>query len=136
MISAAGGIKSAIRSAIMIVGMLVLAQGIDGISDASQTLNPSTPCTRPVDDATAMGSSADPMRHVPDGCHVPPTWRRTNSVSAASSSSSPRMVVPSVIAECTNAGRSGPATSRRPEKRPRCNAFHVPGTATFATRGE
>ncbi len=34
---------SAIRSAIMMVGMFVFAHGMDGISEASQTCKPCTP---------------------------------------------------------------------------------------------
>jgi hypothetical protein len=41
------------RSAIMMVGIFVLAQGIDGISDASHTRKPSTPRTEPLASVTA-----------------------------------------------------------------------------------
>jgi hypothetical protein len=46
-------IRSAMRSATMMVEIFVLAQGIDGITDASHTRRPSTPCTRPVGEGGA-----------------------------------------------------------------------------------
>ena len=56
---------AAIRSPITTQGMLVLARGIWGISEASATTTWRSPCTRPCSSHTA--SSSDPIRHVPTG---------------------------------------------------------------------
>ncbi len=89
-------IRSATRSAIIRVGTLVFAQGIDGIREASHTRSPWTPITLASPVVTACGSSARPMRQVPEGCQVPPTLRCTKSVSAWSSASSFFKVMPCV----------------------------------------
>jgi hypothetical protein len=58
-------IQSATRSAIMIVVVLVLARMTSGITEASTTLSPSTPCTWQNWSTTASGSEAGPILHVP-----------------------------------------------------------------------
>src|SRR5690606_5477924 len=73
---------SAIFSAIMIVGRFVLAQGMDGMTDASQTRSPPTPWTRPDGSVTAIGSSEAPIRQVPLGCQTPATAPSTKRSSA------------------------------------------------------
>src|SRR6476646_3783596 len=57
----------AIRSAIMTVGMWVLAGGMSGITDASATERPSIPWTAPAASTTEPVSGAGPMAHVPTG---------------------------------------------------------------------
>src|SRR5881396_3323042 len=59
--------SAAIRSAIMIVGMWVLADGMSGITDASATDRPSIPWTAPAASTTEPHSGAGPMAHVPTG---------------------------------------------------------------------
>ena len=56
----------ATRSAIMIVGMLVLADGMSGMTDASTTDRPSTPSTR------HFSSTTSPMAQVPAGVVATP----------------------------------------------------------------
>src|SRR5258705_4401432 len=58
-------IRSAARSATMIVGAFVLAPGIRGMIEASTTRSPSTPRTRNSGSTTAV--SSEPIRHVPTG---------------------------------------------------------------------
>ena len=58
-------IRSAARSATMIVGAFVFPPGMTGMTDASATRSPSTPWTRRSGSTTAM--SSDPIRHVPTG---------------------------------------------------------------------
>ena len=60
-------IASAIFSAVMIVGALRLPLTIRGMIDASTTLRPSTPWTRPPPSVTARGSSAGPIAQVYEG---------------------------------------------------------------------
>src|SRR5215813_15038967 len=55
-------IASAIFSAVISVGKLVLAQGTTGKIEASTTRKPSTPRTRPWGSVTAMLSPYAPMR--------------------------------------------------------------------------
>jgi len=59
--------SAAIRSAIMTVGMWVLADGMSGITDASATDRPSIPWTAPAASTTEPQSGAGPMAHVPTG---------------------------------------------------------------------
>src|ERR1700680_3920237 len=54
---------SAIFSAAIRVGKLVLAQGTTGKIEASTTRKPCIPLTRPCVSTTAIGSSGRPMRH-------------------------------------------------------------------------
>jgi len=75
-------IASAIFSAIITVGMLVLAVGSVGINEASTTRRLPMPITRPPVSTTDSGSSSRPMRQVPDACHSPTTFLRTCSSSA------------------------------------------------------
>jgi len=57
--------RSAARSATMIVGAFVLPPGMIGMIEASTTRSPSMPCTRSCESTTARSSA--PMRHVPTG---------------------------------------------------------------------
>jgi len=59
--------SAAIRSAIMTVGMWVLADGMSGITDASATDRPSIPWTAPAASTTEPQPGAGPMAHVPTG---------------------------------------------------------------------
>gem|GEM_PF-4482415 len=56
------------RSASMIVGMFVLAAGIEGMIEASTTYSPLRPRTAPVEFTTAMRSVLGPIGQVPTGC--------------------------------------------------------------------
>src|SRR5690606_23365401 len=57
--------RSAVRSAIMVTGALVLPPGSSGITEASTTRRPSMPRTRSCGSTTAAASL--PMRQVPAG---------------------------------------------------------------------
>ena len=61
------GSSDAIRSAIMMVGRWVLADGMSGITDASATDRRSIPWTAPAASTTEPQSGAGPMAHVPTG---------------------------------------------------------------------
>lgn len=97
---------SAIRSAIMMIGMLVLARGMLGINEPSQTRKPVTPRTRPLWSVTAPMSSPAPMRHVPVGCQVPPVDFSTKSSRAESSAIRCFSVSPSVTTVRMSAARN------------------------------
>ena len=75
-------IRSAARSAIMIVGALVLPDGSVGITDASTTRRPSTPRTRSCGSTT--DASSLPMRQVPIGWYTVSARARTKSTSSLS----------------------------------------------------
>ncbi len=62
-----GARHAAIRSAIMTVGMWVLADGMSGITDASATDRPSIPWTAPAASTTEPEPGDGPMAHVPTG---------------------------------------------------------------------
>lgn len=47
-------------------GIWVLPSGLTGKIDASATLNPVTPNTRPLESTTALAAADVPMRHVPN----------------------------------------------------------------------
>src|SRR5215475_624235 len=64
-------IASAIFSAVISVGKLVLAQGTTGKIEASTTRRPCTPLTRPSVSTTVIGSSVLPMRHEHEACQTP-----------------------------------------------------------------
>ena len=65
-------ITSAIFSALMSTGKLVLALGTRGKIEASTTRRPlMPPRTRPCVSVTAMGSPSAPMRHEHEACHTP-----------------------------------------------------------------
>src|SRR5215470_11479194 len=68
--------KSATRSAIIMVVALVLARITSGITDASATRSPSSPYTRQYWSTTARGSEAAPILQVPEICCVVLTLRR------------------------------------------------------------
>jgi hypothetical protein len=57
---------AAMRSASMMVGRFVLADGICGMIEASAMTRPSVPCTRPRESTTACRGSR-PIAHVPAG---------------------------------------------------------------------
>src|SRR5436190_7829736 len=59
--------SDAIRSAIMMVGMWVLADGMSGMIDASATTRPPVPWTRPAASTTAPAAGSEPMAQVPTG---------------------------------------------------------------------
>src|SRR5262245_62453807 len=59
--------KPATRSAIMMVGALVLPPTSVGITEASTTRRPTTPCTRQRLSTTAIGSVPRPILQVPTG---------------------------------------------------------------------
>jgi len=58
-------IQSATRSAIMIVVVLMFARITSGITEASTTRSPSSPCTQQNWSTTAIGSEVGPILHVP-----------------------------------------------------------------------
>jgi len=58
--------QSATLSPIIIDVQFVFARTISGIIDASATLIPSSPCTRPYWSTTAFASVSAPILHVPD----------------------------------------------------------------------
>src|SRR5258705_9515408 len=76
---------SAIFSAAIRVGKLVLAHGTTGKIEASTTRKPCTPLTRPCVSTTAIGSSGRPMRHEHEACHTPIAALRTKASIASSS---------------------------------------------------
>src|ERR1700724_2653882 len=76
---------SAIFSAAIRVGKLVLAHGTTGQIEASTTRKPCTPLTRPCVSTTAIGSSGRPMRHEHEACHTPIAALRTKASIALSS---------------------------------------------------
>src|SRR5437763_13794973 len=59
--------SDAIRSAIMMVGMWVLADGMSGMMDASATVRPPVPWTLPAASTTAPAAGSEPMAQVPAG---------------------------------------------------------------------
>src|SRR3954462_7986471 len=87
---------SAIFSAVIRTGKLVLAQGTCGNTEASTTRNPPTPRTRPAGSVTAIGSSSDPIRQEQVACHVPTAARRTKASQASSSVITSCSVTPSM----------------------------------------
>src|SRR6476646_9219620 len=90
-------IPSAIVSAVMRVGKLVLAQGTRGKIEASTTRRPSTPRTRPCASVTAMGSPSAPIRQLQEACHTPIAALRTNASQASSSPITSSNLKPSVM---------------------------------------
>ena len=60
------------------------ALGITGMTEASATRSPASPCTRQCWSTTAKGSDAGPILQVPELCCVVVTWC-SNQVSSASS---------------------------------------------------
>src|SRR6266702_2456140 len=59
--------SDAIRSAIMMVGMWVLADGMSGMMDASATVRPPVTWTLPAASTTAPAAGSEPMAQVPAG---------------------------------------------------------------------
>src|SRR5215471_9982287 len=90
-------IASAIFSAVMSTGKLVLAHGTTGKIEASTTRKPCTPLTRPWVSTTAIGSSSRPMRHEHEACQTPIVAFRTKASSASSSFITSSKVKPSAI---------------------------------------
>ena len=88
---------SAIFSAAIRVGKLVLAQGTSGKIEASTTRRPLTPRTRPSGSVTAIGSPSAPMRQLQEACHTPMVALRTKSSSASSSAMTSSMGPASVM---------------------------------------
>src|SRR5690606_7443154 len=84
-------IRSAAFSATMIVGPLVFAPGIVGITEASTTRSPSIPRTFSCGSQTLSGEP--PIAQVPTGCWVTPAFARMY----ASSSSLPVSSAPGTI---------------------------------------
>ena len=87
---ARSAIASAIFSAVISVGKLVLAQGTSGKIEASTTRRPSTPRTRPCVSVTAMGSPSAPMRrcrrhatHRSPPCARTPRARRRRCITSS-----------------------------------------------------
>ena len=62
--------RSAAFSAIIKVAALVLAEIMVGMTEASATRSPSSPCTSRVGLTTAAESAAGPIRQVPTGWKV------------------------------------------------------------------
>src|SRR2546428_517881 len=79
--------KSATRSAIIMVVALVLARITSGITEASATRRPSRPYTRQYWSTTARGSEADPILQVPEICCEVVTFCRNQASSASSEAS-------------------------------------------------
>src|SRR5712692_5171275 len=79
--------KSATRSAIIMVVALVLARITSGITEASATRRPSSPYTRQYWSTTARGSEADPILQVPEICWEVVTFCRNQASSASSEAS-------------------------------------------------
>src|SRR6185437_14909390 len=69
--------RSAARSAMASTVALVLADGMDGMTDASATRRPARPWTRSSRSTTAPVSGSVPMRHVPTGWKYVFTLSRT-----------------------------------------------------------
>jgi 4-amino-4-deoxy-L-arabinose transferase-like glycosyltransferase len=106
--NAGAAIAAEIFSATMMVGMLVLARGTVGISDASTTRRPSMPCTRPAGSTTASRSSAGPIRQVPATWNMPATFCRICSASPSSSfTSAVRSILRSASVPNTGSARAG-----------------------------
>src|SRR5262249_24441552 len=115
--------NSATLSAIMIVGILVLALTIFGITEESATRSPLTPYTRQYGSTTAIGSLSAPMAQVDVGWKLAPVASRISSsdiglVAPSAATRRPGLIAAPITARRTGAGATSTAVAPAALARP------------------